>query len=77
VGVGNCSLKVDDADRGYTGGPKNRDWEAVLNHKPIKVLRRSTSNPIASASLTNRQAESASETGCWLRTVRSEESLCS
>ena len=35
----NGSLKVDDADTGYTGGPRN--------HKPIKVLRLSTSNPVA------------------------------
>jgi len=25
VGVGNGSLKVDDADKGYTGGPKERE----------------------------------------------------
>jgi len=24
-GVGNCSLKVDDAVKGYTGGPKERE----------------------------------------------------
>jgi len=37
--AGNGSLKADDADTGYTGGPRN--------HKPIKVLRLSTSNPVA------------------------------
>jgi len=25
-GVGNGSLNVDDADKGYTGGPKERQW---------------------------------------------------
>jgi len=34
---------VDDADKGYTGGK----GVAVLNHKPIKVLRLSMSNPVA------------------------------
>jgi len=48
LGVGNGSLKVDDADIQqcrYTGGPKGA---AVLNHEPIKVLRLSTINPVAS-----------------------------
>jgi len=26
-GVGNGSLKVDDADKGYTGGPKEKERE--------------------------------------------------
>jgi len=26
MGVGNGSLNVDDADKGYTGGPKERQW---------------------------------------------------
>jgi len=43
-GVGNGSLRVDDADKGYT----------VLNHKPTKVLRLSTSNPVASCKLDMR-----------------------
>ena len=25
LGLGNFSLKVDDADKGYTGGPKERE----------------------------------------------------
>jgi len=32
--LGNSSLKVDDADKGYTGEPKER--ERLLNHKPTK-----------------------------------------
>jgi len=46
----------------------------VLNRKPTKVLRLSTSNPVSSHRLA---AQSASEAGCWLKTVRSEESFCS
>jgi len=47
VGVGNGSLKVDDAAKGYTGA-SNGKGAAVLNHKPTKVLRLSMSNPVAS-----------------------------
>jgi len=43
--VGNGSLKVDDADKGHTSGPKER--EQLLNHKPTKVLR-VTRVPVAS-----------------------------
>jgi len=39
MGVGNGSLNVDDADKGYTGGPKERQW---------LVLWLSTSNPVVS-----------------------------
>ena len=44
-GVGNGSLKVDDEDKGIPVGQKQ--GVAVLNHKPTKVLRLSTSNPEA------------------------------
>jgi len=33
VGVGNGSLKVDDADKGYTGGPKEREWLLITNYQ--------------------------------------------
>jgi len=45
VGVGNGSLKVTDADKGYIGGPKQTE------HKPSRVVRLSTSNPVASCKL--------------------------
>jgi len=51
---------------------------AVLNNKPTKVLQlpviiRVTWYGVSQAG----HAESTSEAGCWLKTVRSEESLCS
>ena len=51
--MGNGSLKVDDAYKGYMGGPNEKE-AAVLSHKPIRVLRLSTSNPVASRKLDTR-----------------------
>jgi len=49
VGVGKVSLKVDDADKGYTCVLRAKGkGVTVLNHKPTKVLRLSKSNPLAS-----------------------------
>jgi len=45
-GVGNGSLKVDDADSVYWGAKGK--GVTVLNHKPTEVLRLNTSNPVAS-----------------------------
>ena len=47
---------------------------ALLNHKCTKVLRLNTSKPVVSC---KPDKQSASEADCWLKTVRSEESLCS
>jgi len=68
--MGRGNLKVDDADKGYTGRPKEKG-ASVLNNKPIKVLQVTWSH------FAGQHVESASEAGCWLKTVRSEESLCS
>jgi len=49
VGVGNDSLKVDNADKGYTSRQQAKGkGAAVLNHKPTKVLRLSVNNLVAS-----------------------------
>jgi len=45
-GVGDCSLKVDDA-AGVYWRVKGKG-AAVLNHKPTKVLRLSMNNPVSS-----------------------------
>jgi len=67
-------IKVDDADNGYTGGPKELERRGcVLNQKPTRVLQLTTSNPRSVSKAGH--AEFASEAGCWLRTVRSKESL--
>jgi len=33
-GVGNSSLKVDDADKGYTAGQKEREWLCWITNLP-------------------------------------------
>jgi len=51
--------------------------DCVVNnmvHATTKVLLLSTSNPAASQA---GHVQSASVAGCWLKTVRSDESLCS
>jgi len=30
--VGNGTLKVDDTDKGYTGGPKEREWLCYITN---------------------------------------------
>ena len=58
---------------GIPSGQRNWRGETVLYKKPTKVLQLTTSNPLSVSKAGH--AEFASEAGCWLRTVRSKESL--
>jgi len=53
------------------GIPMGQRKVAVLNHKPTKVLRLSTSNPVPSHKPDTQSLHQKLAAGCWLKAVKS------